>query len=339
MTARGTASGSLISVIMPVWRPHPPWLLQAVGSVLAQGDCELELVVVDDGCDEQVASLLAVVSDARLRVIRIEHQGQGAALNAGIEASSGRWLRFVDSDDVIAPGSMRRLASRMVGDRLIAYGATEVCDEQLHPYRRITSTLQGKVVSDCLVGRFETRHVSMLFPRRVVEAAGPWDTTFRVSADWDFVLRALDHAEVSGDREVATLYRRNRRSVSGRANVQAGEESRRRIIARYFDRHPEQRGSALEREAWRAMYEDRGRAYWNAGQRRAAVARFAGAVWSDPLGSASAAARAIRRRLRPGKTRSVAEPAQFAGRSGASPAHLAHSPVSRIPSSSENAGE
>ena len=297
MTARRDVSSSLVSVIMPVWRPHAPWLLHAVGSVLGQEDCDLELLVVDDGCDERVVDLLHSVSDSRMRVLRIEHQGQGAALNAGIAASSGRWLRFADSDDVVAPGSMRRLASRMSGDRLIAYGATEVCDEDLKPYRRIESALQGNVVAACLLGNFEARHVSMLFPRRVVEAAGPWDTRFRVSADWDFVLRALDHAEVSGDREVATLYRRNRRSVSGRANIEAGEESRRRIISRYFERHPEQRGSALERDAWRAMYEDRGRAYWNAGRYGAAAQRMAEAAWSDPVGCVAATASRIRRRL------------------------------------------
>jgi hypothetical protein len=66
--------------------------------------------------------------------------------------------------------------------------------------------------------------------------------------------------------------------VSRRADVQAGEVSRRRMIERYFDRHPEQRGSDLERQAWRAMYIDRGRAYWDARQYGRSISRLARAV-------------------------------------------------------------
>jgi glycosyltransferase involved in cell wall biosynthesis len=277
------SSTPLVTLIMPAWRPQALWLHEAVQSALSQRDCEVELVVVDDGSECPVAELLAPVSDPRLRVLRVPHGGQGAALNAGIAAARGEWLRFVDADDVITPDSTAHLAGLTSGRaRTIAYGATLMCDAALNPRTLVASTLQGTIVSECLLGQFHARHVSMLFPRRVVHEAGPWDTQCRVSADWDFVLRALEHAEVRGDTEVATLYRRHGRSVSGQADVQAGELSRRRMIERYFDRHPRERGTRLERQAWAALYLDRGLAYWSARHYGAALGRLGRSIANDP---------------------------------------------------------
>jgi glycosyltransferase involved in cell wall biosynthesis len=68
-------STPLVSLVMPVWRPRRDWLLQAVRSALAQRDCELELIVVDDGNPEPIDELLAEVRDPALRIVRAPHGG------------------------------------------------------------------------------------------------------------------------------------------------------------------------------------------------------------------------------------------------------------------------
>jgi GT2 family glycosyltransferase len=243
----------LVSLIMPVWRPEPDWLEQAVGSALDQRDCRLELIVVDDGCEMPVSESLGSIQDERLRVIRIEHGGISPARNAGIAASRGTAIRFVDGDDLLEPGSTARLLEMMDGrDDLITYGATIVCDEHLRPLYRIACTLRGPAVVPCLLDRFEVHICALLFPRRVVLAAGEWDPSIRVCQDWDFTLRALEHAEVRGERTPADYYRRH--GNSNNCNREARQEGIRRVVAGYFQRHPEARGSRLERRA-RAMLE------------------------------------------------------------------------------------
>ena len=74
---------------MPVWKPRPDWLHEAVASALAQRGCDLELVVVDDGCETPVAERLSAVQDERLRILRVSHGGVARARNAGIEAVRG----------------------------------------------------------------------------------------------------------------------------------------------------------------------------------------------------------------------------------------------------------
>ncbi len=236
---------ALVSHILPAWNPRPDWLLPAVRSVLAQTGCELELVVVDDGSETPVAELLAALDDDRLRVLRVEHGGVSRARNAALAAARGDHVRFVDADDLVAPGSTARLVA--AGEGVIPHGATTFCDERLRPVWTMRCRVEGDAVAACLLGRFTVRIVSMLFPRSVVEAAGPFDEEFRVSSDWDYVLRALEAAPVRASEPTATYYRKHGSSVTG--DTAGGEAAAVLAVDRYFERHPERRGTALERRA------------------------------------------------------------------------------------------
>lgn len=237
----------LVSLVMAAWNPRQDWLRVAVESALDQRGCSIEVIVVDDGSDVPVATLLDNVRDERLRVIRVEHGGVAHASDAGLAASHGRWIRFIGCDDVFLSWSTARLLQMTRGEEVIGYGATRYCTADLTPLGTMSSTLQGWVLEECLLNRFSVGIGCMLFPRSVVERAGGWDPTIKVSSDWDFVLKALEHAPVRGDRTVATLYRRHRDSITARpAPAEGGVE---RVVDRYFERHPERRGTALEREA------------------------------------------------------------------------------------------
>lgn len=244
---------------MPVWQPNVAWLHEAVASALQQTGVDLELVVVDDGNDIPVARLLADIADPRLCRVRIPHGGVSAARNAGLQVATGSFVRFVDADDVLDPGSTARLRS-LSSATTIGYEDTVVCDEQLRPRSRISSRLAGDVVTVCLLGQFDTRHVSMLFSRTVVERAGPWDPTLRVAEDFDFVLRCLEHATVAPGEGTATYYRRHEASATRSAEaVRDAELARRSILTGYFDRHPQQSGTALWRAAWTGIHRDEAR--------------------------------------------------------------------------------
>jgi len=239
-----------VSFVMPAWRPRPHWLLAAVRSVLDEPGCDVELLVVDDGNTEPVENMLSSVRNERLRVIRIEHGGQCAARNAGISEATGTHVRFVDSDDVVVRGGTAHLLALGEGcDEVIAYGATELCNEGLEPEGSLACDIQGAAEVDCLFDRFPIQTQPILFPRRVVDAAGPWDTSIHVMADWEWQLRAFEHAPVRGDRHIVYRYRRHDAGIQGHTRNQECELVHRRIIAGYFERHPEQLGGAFERRA------------------------------------------------------------------------------------------
>lgn len=99
-----------VSIIVPVYNAEKS-MRKAVGSILAQTECRLELILVDDGstdgsgavCDEYGTR------DPRVRVIHQANAGVSAARNAGIGAACGDYIGFVDGDDRIAPDMYGRL--------------------------------------------------------------------------------------------------------------------------------------------------------------------------------------------------------------------------------------
>ena len=99
-----------ISVIVPVYKVEP-YLRECVDSIINQTYQNLEIILVDDGspdncgaiCDEYAAK------DSRVRVIHKENGGVSSARNAGIEAATGSYIGFVDSDDWIEPDMYENL--------------------------------------------------------------------------------------------------------------------------------------------------------------------------------------------------------------------------------------
>ena len=235
----------LVSVVMCAWKPRADWLHDAVAGVLAD-DSDLELIVVDDGSPEPIEALLADVEDPRLRVIRIEHGGLSRARNAGIREARGTYVRFADADDVFDPAGTRMLLE-LADEETIVYGATQVCDENLRSLRLMSSRLEGWIAEPCLLYRFDVVHTSMLFPRLVLERAGDFEPALRQCQDWDYVLRACEVAPVRGSHAIVTRYRRHANSAA--TNIEGALHFESRVVDRYFERHPGQAGSRLEREA------------------------------------------------------------------------------------------
>jgi glycosyltransferase involved in cell wall biosynthesis len=263
-----------------------------VTSVLEQRDVELELVIVDDGSEPSVRELLDSVEDPRLRILRMEARGVAHARNAGLAAVRGQYVRFADADDVLELDSTARLLG-LATDGSIAYGATLVCDEALEPQSVRKSNLQGRVDEACLLGGFDVRLPALLFPRAVVDASGGWDPEFPVCSDWDFVLRTLEHAQVRGDGVPAVRYRRHSASLTRTASLQEAETAWKRVVARYFGRHPEQCGTPLERRARTMLALHWARSYAYRGESRAWVERLLAGFRADPVAALREAPRLL----------------------------------------------
>jgi hypothetical protein len=288
-----------VTLALTTWRPRPEWLRSAAADALAQTGCDFELIVVDDGGDPPAATLLADLDDPRVRHLRLDHGGIAAARNAAVAAMRGRYVRFLDDDDGFPPDGTRRLLERAQGrDDVLVYGRTVVCDEALRPRWTMESRQEGDVTVASLLARFNVRPGGILWPRAVFDAAGGFDPEIPMSEDWEMLQRALEHVEVRRVDAPVHLYRRH---ASARTrDHQAGLRSARMIVERYFERHPEQRGTRLERRA-RAMLEAvAARVLATRGEPRAALRHARRALRLDPLAFAHEsrqAASALRGRI------------------------------------------
>ena len=102
----------LVSVIIPVYNAAE-FIGKCVSSVLEQTLNDLEVICVDDRSSDDSFEVLSRLEDPRLKIIRFpENRGVSAARNAGLEAASGKYVYFLDSDDWLDPDYLEAMTDK-----------------------------------------------------------------------------------------------------------------------------------------------------------------------------------------------------------------------------------
>lgn len=103
---------SMVSVIIPMYNTVK-YIQKCVDSVLNCNFSDMEIVIVDDGSKDGSGELCRKLYGNRDNVILIEQENHGVshARNVGMEAASGEWIAFVDSDDYVAPEFISSMVS------------------------------------------------------------------------------------------------------------------------------------------------------------------------------------------------------------------------------------
>lgn len=103
------------SVVIPLYN-RAAQVGATIRSVLAQDWTDFEIVVIDDGSRDNPRPAIEAIGDPRIRYIRQDNAGGGAARNAGIKAARGRHIAFLDSDDLFLPGKLSIMARALSDD-------------------------------------------------------------------------------------------------------------------------------------------------------------------------------------------------------------------------------
>ena len=100
----------LISIILPVYN-REKYIEDSIGSILNQTFKNFELIIVDDGSSDNSVGIVEKINDLRIKIFRnSENRGLSNARNIGIQHSSGKYIAFMDSDDISHP---RRLEKQL----------------------------------------------------------------------------------------------------------------------------------------------------------------------------------------------------------------------------------
>lgn len=239
--------GPRVSVVIPCHNSLR-WLPATIDAVLAQTWSDFEVVVVDDGGSDDLASWCAEVADARIRCIRQGNAGVSAARNRGVDEARGRLVAFCDSDDVWLPGALGALVERYdeasaTGDPSfpgaevgLVYGWYQVADSDGSPTGRVAAyRFEGDAWEDLVlinpIGASAT-----LIPKQVFESVGGFvDNRDRFPVDvedWDLWLRIAEHHRLAVVPEVLYHYRRHDSNSS--TAVDSLERAYRDLLERTF---------------------------------------------------------------------------------------------------------
>ena len=162
----------VVSVIMCV-RDGAKYLIEALDSIANQNIEELETIIVDDG---SVDNSVEIASNHPLQSAIISQQtlGIGAALNRGLQAAKGRYLSFLDQDDVWASGSLgaKLAVMRNYTNLDFVFGKTVNTDDKLN---RIAAPLPARLLAAMLIKRTSALNVGLFRT----------DITHAVIIDWN----------------------------------------------------------------------------------------------------------------------------------------------------------
>ena len=198
-----------VSVIIPV-KDAALHLGECLDSVLAQSCPDLEVVCVENGSHDSSPAILAAYAakDARVRVL-CDHSGQGAgaARNVGMAAATGKWLHFVDADDIVpcrAEAAIVSFAESQNAD-VVVFGAEEY-DNLTGLTTPLPLDLAVAPSDKAFLKSYATCPWNKLFRRSFIEDAGIVFQKIPRSNDLAFTVEALCRA-----RRIAvlnqTLYR------------------------------------------------------------------------------------------------------------------------------------
>lgn len=187
----------LVSVLIPCYNAGR-WVAEAIQSCLDQTYRPIEIIVVDDGSTDesrQIVSGFVAGGKSSIRLIEGQHQGAAAARNRGFAVSRGRYVEFLDADDLMSPRKIElQAAAATHSPEAVLCGPSlwlrqsNGCWKTEQPTQHMSRT--GDFVHEWLAGNFFASH-SFLWPRKVVVKLGGWDESLSSFQDGDLFMRAL----------------------------------------------------------------------------------------------------------------------------------------------------
>ena len=179
---------STVSVIIPTYN-RATTILRAVKSVLSQSHQERELIVVDDAGEDGTHSLLDKWPEIKT-IVFDSPQGVSAARNAGVAASCGEWIAFLDSDDEWLPGKLekqlewakRERCSLVHSDEIWIRNGVRVNPHKKH--RKSGGDIFERCLKLCLISPS-----AVVMKRELFDEMGGFDVDFPVCEDYDLWLK------------------------------------------------------------------------------------------------------------------------------------------------------
>ena len=178
-----------VSVIIPTYN-RAQRLKKAIDSVLAQSHRNFELIVVDDGSDDNTAELIDKYN-ADIVYIRQENRGPAAARNRGIEKARHNLLAFLDSDDWFAENKLETQIEAMDQNPSylishtdeIWYRNGQLLNQKLK-HKKNSGDIFGQSLELCAVGMS-----TIMIRKEIFERYGLFDEEYPCCEDYEFWLR------------------------------------------------------------------------------------------------------------------------------------------------------
>jgi glycosyltransferase involved in cell wall biosynthesis len=189
------ANGPLVTLLIPTFNRRDD-LGEAVGSAVRQSWRNLQIIVANDG-GADVRDIVESFNDQRILLLdRKENRGKAATLNEALQRAEGKYIAYLDDDDIHYPDHIRLLAEALEGptDCQVAYSNLyRATFRSGGDGRRIATSKLLEIRRDfdrCFMFHFNhVLHCSVMHRKDLLERTGLYNEDIRVLIDWDMTRR------------------------------------------------------------------------------------------------------------------------------------------------------
>lgn len=229
-----------VSIIIPAYNAETS-ILETLQSALNQTWQDFEIIIVNDGSTDKTVELVLELKDPRIHLISTPNQGASQARNVGINNVCGKYIAFLDADDIWLPEKIweQLAALKQSPKSKVAYSWINIIDQNNQVIARGgRSQLCGNVYSHLLVSNFIENGSNLIVERQALLSTGYFNPDLSRSEDRDMWIRLAENYEFTVVPKVHVLYRQSADSLS--TNVRKHAKDARRMFALAYRRAPEE---------------------------------------------------------------------------------------------------
>ena len=217
----------LVSVVMPAFN-SARYIAEAIDSALQQDYPALEIIVVDDGSTDDTAKIVSRFGD-RVQLLKQQNKGSAAARNLGIRHARGKFIAFLDADDVWWRHKIRQQIEALIqGGYKMAYSRfiwsypdergqhadsqsefEKPCNPHLSTAAIVTGWNYAELLLDCIVWTS-----TVIVGKAEIEKVGLFDESLRKGQDYDLWLKLSRQIAMVGMETPTALYRIHATSIT-----------------------------------------------------------------------------------------------------------------------------
>ena len=208
-----------VSIVIPVYNTGKI-LQETVDSVLNQTVKEFELIIVDDGSsDPETQQILDRQDDKRIKIIRQENAGVAAARNSGLHYAQGKYIAFLDHDDLWLPEKLQRCLTIFEDrqDAVLVYSDTLPFGEY-HNRRICLQKAEGRIFSTMIEQNpILSMSCSMVKKTFLEQHNIRFNSDCVPCDDWDFHLQCALYGSIYCSEDPLVKYRYHENNLSSNA--------------------------------------------------------------------------------------------------------------------------
>jgi glycosyltransferase involved in cell wall biosynthesis len=205
----------IVSVVITAYNSMD-YLPETLESVLRQTFTDFEVLLVDDGSSDHIVQWASGLVDPRVRLISQENQGVSVARNTGIAHTQGKYVAFLDGDDLWEPTKLEKQVRCLEENPEVGLVHTWLTGIDRHSKptgRVICSQIEGEVWQK-IVEKNRVACSSAMVRRCCFETVGVFDKNLRFAEDWDMWIRLATRYHFAVIKEPLVGYREHSNSKS-----------------------------------------------------------------------------------------------------------------------------